>query len=326
MSGLNGGLGQSQVYYQPVPGIAGDFASANTNRFTVLAGPGGLVAGPSGVSVGLFAWTLANYLDTDGSPEIVNNYGSGLVAGFVHREQQGLITFYLQDTTMVVPPGFPVTLFDSGDFWVLNNGATQAIPGQKAYANFTTGQVTFAATGAPTTASATASTIAAGTAATFSGSIAGNVLTTSGAVTNTIYPGAVLSGGTVASGTTIVSQLSGTTGGAGTYAVSIAEQTVASASLTATPYVLDTTGGSVTGTIVLGSTVQSAAGTPTGTVVGAGVTVLNTPATGKYIVSTGGATVTSGTIVLASNVETKWYARSSGLPGEVVKMSSTPLG
>jgi hypothetical protein len=72
--------------------------------------------------------------------------------------------------------------------------------------------------------------------------------------------------------------------------------------------------------------VQSAAGTPTGTVVGAGVTVLNTPATGKYIVSTGGATVTSGTIVLASNVETKWYARSSGLPGEVVKMSSTPLG
>lgn len=325
MAGLNGGLGQSQVYYQPAPAVAGDFASANTNRFNVLAGPGGLVAGASGVAVGLFAWTEANYLDSDGAGSIVNNFGSGQVTGFVHREQQGLITTYLQDATMIVPQGFPVTLFDSGDFWVLNNGATQAVPGQKAYANFTTGQATFAATGTPTTASATSSVISTGTAATFTGSISGNVLTVSG-VTNTIYPGAVVSGGTVASGTTIVAQLSGTTGGAGTYAVSIPEQTVASASLTATPYVLDTTGGSVTGTIVVGSTVQSAGGTVTGTVVGLGVTVLNTPVTGKHILNGGTGTVTSGTIVLASNVETKWYARTSALPGELVKISSTPLG
>ena len=38
-------------------------------------------------------------------------------------------------------------------------------------------------------------------------------------------------------------------------------------------------------------------------------------------------TVVSSTTITASlAVETKWYARSSGLPGEAVKMSSVPLG
>ena len=322
---MSGGF-QTQVSTQPSPAVAGDFASWNQNRFSVLAGPGGLVAGAAGVTIGAFAWTSQAYIDTDNAPTIVNSFGGGLPTGFVAREQQGLITTYLADASMVIPQGFGVTLYDAGDFWVVNNGATTALPGQKCYANFTNGLATFANTGSPTTASATLSTIAAGTAATFTGSVSGNVLTTSGAVTNTIYPGAVLSGGTVASGTQIVAQLSGTTGGAGTYALSIAEQTVASASLTATPYVLDTTGGTVTGTIVLGSTITSAGGTATGVVVGASVTALNTPTTGKHIVNTGGGTVTSGTIVLESNYETKWYARSQGLAGELVKISSTALG
>lgn len=319
---MSGGI-QSTVTTQPAPGIAGDFCDANP-RYSVDAGPGGLVAGASGLAIGLFAWTSFSQIDGDGAPAACNNFGSGAVAGFVGRAQQGLITTYLSDAGVTIPAGFQCTLFSAGGFWAKNDGATQAVPGQKAYANFTTGKVSFAAPNSATTASATASTIAAGTAATFTGSIAGNVLTTSGSVTNTIYPGAVLSGGTVASGTTIVSQLSGTAGGAGTYAVNIPEQTVASASLTATPYVLDTTGGTVTGTIVLGSVVQSAGGTATGVVVGAGVTALNQPTTGKYIVSSGGGIVSSGTIVLASNVETSWYARSVGLAGEVVKISNVP--
>lgn len=71
--------------------------------------------------------------------------------------------------------------------------------------------------------------------ATFTGSISNGVLTTIGAVENTINPGAVLSGDTVATGTVIISQLTGSvTGGAGTYAVSPSNQSVASAPLTAT--------------------------------------------------------------------------------------------
>lgn len=65
---LNGALGQTQVFYQPAPAVAGDFASTNTNRFVVLAGPGGLVAGAAGLTVGLFAWLAANQIDTDNSP------------------------------------------------------------------------------------------------------------------------------------------------------------------------------------------------------------------------------------------------------------------
>lgn len=319
---------QTSVNVQPVPAYPGDIASTNP-LFSYQAGPFGLVAGPAGVTVGNFAWVTAQTMDADSAPATVNSFGAGPVSGFVSRHWQAVSTVWPFENPTMIPPGLAMGLHTGGDFWVKNNGSGQAILGMKAYASLVDGSVTFAYTGAPTTASATLSTIATGTAATFTGKITGNVLTAS-AVTNTIYPGARVTGGTVATGTWIVAQLSGTPGGAGTYAVSIGEQSVASASLTATPLVLDTTGGTVTGNIVLGSMVVSG-GTATGTIVGEAVTVLNAPATGKYILAmapgqTSFGTATSGTVVLQSNVETKWYARSSGLQNEVVKISDQALG
>ena len=90
---MSGGI-QSSVTVQPAPAIAGDFASANP-RYTVDAGPGGLIAGPSGVTIGLFAWASFQYNDADGAPAALNNYGAGPVTGFVGRSEQGLITTYL---------------------------------------------------------------------------------------------------------------------------------------------------------------------------------------------------------------------------------------
>ncbi len=316
---MSGGF-QTQVNTAQAPGVAGDFCDLNP-YYSTVAGAGALVAGPLGLNVGRFAWTSYTQIDNDSAPGVANNYGTGPVAGFVGRFQQGLITQYLGYAGVNIPTGFGVTLYSAGDFWVTNSGASMARPGMKAYANFISGLVTFAAAGSPTTASATLSTIAAGTAATGTGIIVGNVLTITG-VSNTIYPGALVTGSGVASGTTIVAQLTGTTGGAGTYAVNIPLQSVTSTALTITPYVMDTTGGTVTGTIEIGSMVQSAGGTPTGTVVGASVTAL--VSAGIYVVTTGGGTVSSGTIVLASNVETSWYARSSALQGEVLKMSNVP--
>jgi hypothetical protein len=72
----------------------------------------------------------------------------------------------------------------------------------------------------------------AGATASFTGVIADTTLTAS-AVTGTITSGSALSGTGVTAGTTIVSQLTGTTGGAGTYQVS-ASQTVASTTMTTT--------------------------------------------------------------------------------------------
>ena len=71
------------------------------------------------------------------------------------------------------------------------------------------------------------------TVSTFTASIADDLMTVSSAVTGTaLASGDIISGGTAISGTRIVSQVSGTTGGAGVYRVHIGKQTVASAPMT----------------------------------------------------------------------------------------------
>jgi hypothetical protein len=270
--------------------------------------------------IGRFAWLSYSQVDGDGAPAAANNFGTGPVAGFVGRAQQGLITTYLTAYGMIIPAGFQATLFSGGDFWALNGGASAAQVGMKAYAAFADGSVTFAATGSPTTGQATTSAIAAGTAATGTGTIVNNVLTIA-SVTNTIFVGGLVTGTGVATGTTIVAQLSGTAGGAGTYAVDIPSQSVSSTALTITPYVLDTTGGTVTGTIAVGGVITSS-GTATGVVVGK--SVASAYAAGKWVIASKGATAVSGTVVIASNVETSWHAASFGANGEIVKISNVP--
>ena len=114
---------QTQVNLTPAPAVAGDFASANP-RASVLAGPGGLVAGVGGVTVGKFAW-----VQPDGVT--VESYGTGTAVpnGFVHRDQQALIQNYLQQSSMNIPVGFPVTLMRQGDFWAVNNGSSASTIG-----------------------------------------------------------------------------------------------------------------------------------------------------------------------------------------------------
>lgn len=68
-------------------------------------------------------------------------------------------------------------------------------------------------------------------AAAFTGSISGTTLTVTGTPTGTLEPEHVILGGSVQTNTYIVQQLTGTTGGAGTYQVSVG-QNVSSSSLT----------------------------------------------------------------------------------------------
>ena len=137
----------NNVGVQPGVAIEGDFASLNP-RHTVLAGPGGLIAGDSGVTVSRFGWLVASPADPNGAAKKVNNAGSGIPAGFIHREQQGLSTTYLGASGMTVPAGFPLTLFNSGDFWVKNVGSSANALGDKVFASLTTGDVKLAAAGA----------------------------------------------------------------------------------------------------------------------------------------------------------------------------------
>lgn len=200
---------QSVVNITPAPGKPGDFASANP-RAVVLAGPGQIVAGTNGVTVGQFAWL-------DSTLTQASNGGTGVPAGFVANELQAVITAWLGQQTMLVPAGLPVTLFDQGDFWART--ANAAVKGNKVFASLLDGSISCAPAG---------STIAA---ASVTGAIAGTTLTVSAVGSGTLVVGQEISGAGVTPGTYITALGSGT-GGTGTYTVNNS-QTVSSETLTA---------------------------------------------------------------------------------------------
>jgi hypothetical protein len=304
---------QTSVQINPAPGQPGDFASADV-RIAVKAGPGQLVAGPAGVTSGRFAW-----IDPTGT--FATNFGSGLPAGVVHRVLgEALITTFLAETSNLIFGGWEVTLFSAGDFWIRNAGTNNVTINMKAYANFGDGSVTFGATGAPPTGASVTGSIAAAATTSVTGSIAANVLTVTAVGSGTLVVGATLSGTGVTTGTTIVSQLTGTPGGIGTYQVST-QETAASTTITATYGVLTVTAvGS--GALVVGD-VLSGSGVTAGTFITSFGT--GTGGTGTYNVSAS-QTATSTTITAAGAIETKWFAASTGLAGEVIKMSSHVMG
>jgi hypothetical protein len=207
-----------------------------------------------------------------------------------------------------------------GSFWVKNDGLTEALVGQKAYANFADGKVSFAVTAAPLGATSSAGSIAANTAA-VTGSIAGDILTVTAVGSGVLVPGGILSGTGVAAGTQILSQLTGAAGGIGTYVVSIPEQAVASTAIAET-YGTFTAGGTLVGVFGIGD-VLSGSGVTAGTTITALGT--GTGGAGTYIVQTT-QTASSTAITAGTDVETKYVAMSAGLPGELVKISSNLLG
>lgn len=310
---------QTSTNQLQAPGVAGDFASANP-RATVLSaminGTAGQRAGANGLIIGRFAWLDAQ------TYQIAANSGAGAPNGFVHRAAEALITAYLSEAGMTIPAGMTVgNLFDAGDFWIVNSGTAICTPGMKAYANNTTGLATFAATGAPTiVASGSASSIAAATGS-FTGSITDSVLTITVVGSGTAVVGGTLSGTGVATGTMITAQLTGTTGGVGTYAVSIRDQTVASTTISET-YGTLTIGGTVVAGVAVGQTISGS-----GVTAGTFITALGTGTggAGTYIVSPT-QTASSTAISAYSNTETGWYCRSVGQPGDVVIISSRAMG
>lgn len=91
-------------------GVAGDFASTNP-RQSMLAGEGSLVAAET-ITVGQFAFAdLA-------TGKVYSESDSGLRIGFVHRNNQAVVTPG-QAASMTIATGKEVTLFTSGDFYVV---------------------------------------------------------------------------------------------------------------------------------------------------------------------------------------------------------------
>lgn len=130
--------------------------------------------------------------------------------------------------------------------------------------------------------------------ASVTGSIAGNVMYVTGVTSGTLVAGAALSGTGVAAGTVITNQLTGTTGGIGQYAVSIAQE-VASETISAAYGTLTVTA-VASGTLSVGQTLAGV-----GVTAGTRITQLGSGSglAGTYFVNPS-QTVASGTITAAA--------------------------
>ena len=136
----------------------------------------------------------------------------------------------------------PTGTFSVGSSSAIQNNEQLSGTGITNYATYITNTLT--ASSALTNAS-----IAPGSAQTITGSISGTVLTVS-ANSGNIQPGYVLSGGTVASGTYIVANITGTpTSASSTWYVSVSQTATCT---TATPIVLTMTSAPLSGTFVPG--------------------------------------------------------------------------
>lgn len=181
-------------------GLPGDFADVNP-RASIDAGPGAFVAGIGGVTVGVFAWF-------DPVSGLATSYfRPNCILGFVHRENNGLITLFLGIATMQVVPGNMVTGQAQGGYLgVFLAGATV---GQKVYADPLTGALSAAATGQGVAGSYTASTVTASVLTTTDANLTGSAAAV----------GQIVTGGTLPEGTYILS--AGAVGG-GTHAWNLA--------------------------------------------------------------------------------------------------------
>jgi hypothetical protein len=286
---------QAQVNVQPAPGVAGDFASSNP-RAVALAGPSGLVAGNNGVTVGKFAWVpLA-------TPTIANNYGSstsGAPTGFVHRAQQGLITAFLGEQSMVVPVGLPVVLHSAGDFWVVNNGTSSANIGDPVYASYADGSIANSVQAGAAFTGSIGGTFTGAIGASFTATGTGTSFVTS-AQTGYLSIGDVITGTGVPTGTTVIAQTAGTTGAAGTYTTS-AVTTASGASCTTTSKVLQITAVS-TGTLRTTDVISGGTIVPNTTITGQ--TLGTVGGIGLYSLSGASQASASGTVTSLSTVLT----------------------
>ncbi len=296
-----------QVNVVAAPAVLGDFCDSNP-RATVNASYGALVAGSTGCSIGRFAW-----LNSDGVS--VSNAGIGAPTGFVHRDQQAIITAYLADNTLTMAEGFPITLFNEGGFWVANDGSVTSAIGMTAYADNSTGKITFNVAGTPpTSGSASAATLqrivsatsggALPTTNTCTGSISGTTLTVTAVGAGSVLgAGQTISGGSSVTGyidanTTIVSQTSGTAGGIGVYVVSIS-QNVTSTTITMSGGGLTLTGANTSGVFAPGMTI-SGTNIPTGTTI-LGYGTATAGGAGTYYVDRPATTAATASTITAAN-------------------------
>lgn len=132
-----------EVNLNPPIGVEGAFASVS-NTHNVLASTAEFVAGTAGVTIGRFAWAdYETHQVANAKPSDLTN----CAIGFVGRGSNAAVIYnWLAESSMVIPKGYGVTLFDRGDFFAKTT--TAATVGQSVFASDTTGEIATGAAGA----------------------------------------------------------------------------------------------------------------------------------------------------------------------------------
>ena len=158
---------------------------------------------------------------------------------------------------------------------------------------------------------ATALNTGLGTIASFTGAISATTLTAS-SVTGTLAPGQTVAGSGVTSGTYIVSQLTGSTGGAGTYQVSVS-QTVGSEAMTTQATPVAVSYDSTSGGFIIASGATGAAGStiafPTTSTIA--TNLLLTAATGAVLSQGANAATPAAFMNSLIQVTQNWFSFST---------------
>lgn len=277
---------QSQINEQPAPAEAGDFFGVNP-RASILGGAGQFVAPESGLVVGRFAWADLN------TGELSQSLVEGSQIGFLHRENNAVITAFLGEAVYLVNEGLPVTLHDQGDFWgKFDAGAT---PGQLVYADPGNGKLIAGGATAPALDSFTGSVGFGGTAtqgADFTAAVTTNVLTIS-ALTGWVEAGDSITSASL--GTVVLgARLTGSLGGVGTFTQ--VHGNFAGEAATAANNVVKVSA-VVQGALVVGSVIDGAGADATVTVFGTG-----TGGVGTYTVGGSAQHVASGAVTAPTDV------------------------
>lgn len=310
----------TKVNAQPAPGIPGEFASLNPYS-SVVAGPGALTAGVSAI-VGLFHWVTSTNTIESNCPTTPLS----VPQGFLGNETQALITVWLGQSSMQVPQGVGVTLFDRGDFFVRNLFAASAY-GNKVFVN-KFGQVLPAAAGSfPTTDASSVGSISSAHIDN------GTTLGTTGNVLTVVTGSGLEIGQTISDSVTgvligTITSLGTGTGGAGTYNLNAnASYPAASAFTVGSSPVNGATGATASfatsvmtvtvaptsGAFAVGQFIQAA-----GVAAGTYITSLGTGTggTGTYNLSTTPGTISAETVNGSGWIETPWSFKSAVNAGD----------
>lgn len=289
---------QTVINNQPAPAEAGDFAGVNP-RASVLGGPGQYVAPTGGAVVGRFCWVDPVTGATS------QTFVSGYLIGFLRRGNNAIITQFLGEAVYSVDRGLVLDIFDQGDFWALfDAGAT---PGQRVWADPSTGK--------PIAGGATAPTLDAFTAV-LGGS--GTIAITANVATVTLAAGWIDAGSTLTSATlgtvTLGARLTGVAGGAGTF-TQVHANFVAEAYTAANDHMTVTAVSS--GALAAGDEVSSPA--TAGTQIVSQVSG-SAGSTGVYVVSI--SQYHASASFTDNAVATPWFVNSVAANGEIAKIST----